>query len=142
MPMFSRDNSYHRSLVSANTQTVRRNLRTHYVSNLRRPRHPLASRHLKPACHVRHPAGYVQSTTGGGVECQEVFLLAFARSKVRLTTVICFVKVEELPPGSPLPLGVTGRIIPYLSLTASKTDKILRHPPGTGSAPGDPVLFG
>ena len=77
--MFSRDNPYHRSLVSANTPTVRRNIRTRYVS-FSVVRATLAP-HVTSSLLVTSAAPQdVFSPRRGGVECQEVSLLALARS--------------------------------------------------------------
>ena len=140
--MFSRDNPYHRSLVSANTPKARRNQSRpkrlgpfHFSFAMRfagarllyqdtstsshsvigtRISEPATSRSPSPAppsrlaspraCLSRAPPRWVCSvhSRGGWVECQEVSLL----------TVTCFDKLWELPPGSPLPFRVTGRIIP------------------------------
>ena len=97
MPIFSRDNPYHRSLVSANTPTARRNLGTPYVS-FSVARATLSPR-VTSSLLVTSAAPLGVFSPQSGVECQEVSLLTFARSKVGLTAVTCFDKLGELPPG-------------------------------------------
>ena len=79
MPMFSRDNTYYRSLVSAYTPTARSNLKTPYVSFsvARATLSPRATSSLLVTSAVPQD---VFSPRRGGVECQEVSLLALARS--------------------------------------------------------------
>ena len=79
MPMFYRDNPYHRSLASANTPTARRNVRTPYVS-FSVARVTLSPRVTSSLLVTPAAPQDVFSPRRGGVECQEVSLLALARS--------------------------------------------------------------
>ena len=77
--MVSRDNTHYRSLVSAYTPTARRNLKTPYVS-FSVARVTLSPRVTSSLLVTPAAPQDVFSPRRGGVECQEVSVLALARS--------------------------------------------------------------
>ena len=140
MPMFSRDNTYYRSLVSAYTPTTRRNLKAPYVSFsvARATLSPRATSSLFVTSAV--PENVFSPRRGEWSARRSPYW--HSHVLVGLTTVTCFEKLGEPPPGLPLPLRLTGCIIPSLFI------RVLDQQDPSSSAwyklgpPGDPILFG